>query len=726
MTKKFQLGDSHFGKFVELVKDGENKYIIKPRSGLVEKAFEAFLSELKQGGFPYIPECEHILEQNGESFKSEYVKNDPAENDSDVELYFKRCGSLIFLSYVLCSNDLHCENIIACKNSPVIIDSETLINGQPDKPDSTLKSLTSSVTASHLLPVMWQFENDKPIQTSGLISNRKGDRNTLYCNNAPCFIYDHLDEVCEGFSAVYEYSLQHKDILLSALNNFEGCSFRILLRPTEVYSRMLELAEKFPESKRRSVLETLLSTAYKKDVRQDRFEYMYNAYISEVDSLLNGDIPYFSVKFDSTDLFSGENLAAKDFLSLSPKTCVLNRIEQLSNSDLTSQLKIIVQSLQNTKPIDRYKITPITGDNIAKASFDILENGYISALSTGFVALEPSENNAVYFHNAGFGLYTGLTGILCAYASIYRKTGESRHLRTLMSHYEPFSAFIDTMTNAIPITDTSGRLQDGIGGIINALLHIYELTGERLFYNDSIKLAKIITPVLKSDDVGDLLGGASGFALMLPKLPNEIYLPIAETLSTAIQKSTPSLTGAAHGAAGIALAAACVQNVLNTDHLDSKIIDLISFEEQYFDKEKNNWQDLRHTDKTAFMNGWCSGAGGEAMTRKRILSLTENDTVKKLCIRDIERAAQNLRSDTVLKRDSLCCGNSSRLMAMSCIGVQNKQLYDIVEKRFFDDKLCLVHILDTCDVNYGLMQGISGVIYALMMYDNELSGGMLI
>ena len=58
MKKTFQLGDSHFGKSVELVVDGDNKYILKPRCGNVEIAFEAFLSELKQEGFPFVPECE--------------------------------------------------------------------------------------------------------------------------------------------------------------------------------------------------------------------------------------------------------------------------------------------------------------------------------------------------------------------------------------------------------------------------------------------------------------------------------------------------------------------------------------------------------------------------------------------------------------------------------------------------------------------------------------------
>ncbi|MEE3450589.1 MAG: DUF4135 domain-containing protein [Acutalibacteraceae bacterium] len=726
MKETFQLGDSHFGRFVELVKDGENKYIIKPRSGLVEKAFEAFLSELKQGGFPHIPECEHILEQNGESFKSEYVKNAPAESDRDIELYFKRCGSLIFLTYILCSNDLHCENIIACKNSPVIVDSETLINGLPDKPKNTLKNLISTVTASQLLPIMWQFENDAPIQASGFLSNRKGDKNTLFYNNAPCYIYDHIEEVCEGFNEIYEYSLNNKNILLSALNNFEGCFFRILLRPTEVYSRMLALAEKFPEAKRKYILESLLSAAYKKDVRKDRFEYMHKAFEAEANSLLNGDIPHFSIKFDKLDLFSGESIVADKFLQLSPKSCVHERIFNLSEDDRIAQIKIIKQSLQSSKPIEQYSFVPIIGNNIVKSSFDLLENGYISALSSGWIQIEAASDNNVYLQNAGFGLYNGLIGILCAYAALYHKTGEKKYLNTLIAHYEPFSRFIDTMNASIPLNDSVGRLQDGLGGIINALFHIWELTKEDIFRSDAINLAKKIVPIFNGESAGDILGDVAGISLMLPKLPGEIALPFAKTMSTIISNSNPSLTGAAHGAAGIALAAACVQKVLNSNELEKKIIDLLRFEEKFFDIEKNNWQDLRYTDKIAFMNGWCSGAGGEAMIRKRILSLTDNETIKNLCMQDINRAAENLKSNTVLKRDSLCCGNSSRLMALSCLGVQNNDLYTTIEKRFFDDNLCFVHILDTCDVNYGLMQGISGVCYALIMYGNELSGGMLL
>ncbi len=726
MKNTLQLGDSHFGKSVELVVDGDNKYILKPRCGKIEKAFEAFLSEIKQGGFPYVPECEHILEQNDCSFKSEIIKHTPAETEQDVQLYFKRCGSLIFLTYLLCSNDLHCENIVASKNTPVVVDSETLINGMPDKPSAVLKGLTTTVTASHLLPILWQNADGELLQMSGLLSSRPNDRNMLIFNGTPCYIYDHIDEVCEGFKSAYEFTLSNIDNMRLSAEKFKGCYFRILLRPTEVYSRMIDLAAKFPENKRRTVLETLLSAAYKKDIRKDRFEYMHNAFEEEVNSLLNGDIPHFSVNFERHVLFSGENIAAKDFLYLSPKECVCNKLENLSNTDCAAQLKIIKHTLQNARPIEQYKKKIISGESISYSAFKMLENGYISNISSGWIQLDASSDNNVYLQNAGLGLYSGLTGILCAYAALYRKTGQRKYLSSLLSHYEPFSKFADSMTTNIKMNDLSGRLQDGIGGIINALFHIYELTDEKILRTDALKLANLITPSLETQVAGDLLGGAAGFALMLPKLPIEISQPLAKALLSALEKAEPSLTGAAHGAAGLALAASCVQKALNINELDNKIIELISYEEKYFNSEKNNWQDLRYTYKTAFMNGWCSGVGGEAMTRKQILSLTDNETIKNLCKRDIAFSAENLSSDTVLKRDSLCCGNSSRIMAASCIGVQNKKLYDIVEKRVKNDNLNLVHIIDTCDINYGLMQGISGVIYSLMMYGDDLSGGMLL
>ena len=42
------------------------------------------------------------------------------------------------------------------------------------------------------------------------------------------------------------------------------------------------------------------------------------------------------------------------------------------------------------------------------------------------------------------------------------------------------------------------------------------------------------------------------------------------------------------------------------------------------------------------------------------------------------------------------------------------------------NSLALFHADDTDDRNYGLMQGFAGVIYAVAMYNDEKSGGMLL
>ena len=726
-VKKFSLGDQHFGRSVELIDDGTTKYLFKPRGARVEKALEAFLQKLKQEGFPFVPSCEHVFEDGGDRYKSELVRHLPAENEDDVRLFFNRCGALLFICYLLHTNDLHHENLIACQNTPVIVDAETLINGEPDGGEESKKQfLADTVTFTHILPIVWLYQNEKFIQMSGLFCNIPDDRNMLYRDGEICQPYDHLDEITEGFVACYEYAMAHRELLREAVGLFEGCHFRKILRPTDYYAKFVTIVQKFPEDKRRPVAEALLAEAHKRDKREGRLEYMRRALECEVEAVVQGDIPHFTSLYESRDLYCGGENVRTDFLRLSPRECVLNRLASLSAEDCEAQKRIIMQSIDAVRPIKERVPLPYGGTDPIRAAYEKLENGCISVISTQWIMLEAAQNNNLYLQNAGWGLYSGLTGILCAYAAFYHKTGERMYLDALLRHYRDFGAFIDTIERKVPLSDSSGRLQDGLGGMLNALLHIHELTGERVFYDDAVRLARKLEPVFEGE-CGDLLGGAAGLALSLPKLPAETAKPLARTLLPKLGAYEAALTGAAHGAAGIATAIAAAEKVLGTHEYDSKINELISFEEKYFDNKKNNWRDLRdETRQDAFMNGWCSGAGGMAMTRKRLAELTDNEELRAVCRRDVERARINLASDTVLKRDSLCCGNASRLMAASCIGIKNEILYERLCRAICTDTLTLVHLIDTCDHNFGLMQGLAGAGYAVAMYGDEKSGGMLL
>ncbi|MBQ8980022.1 MAG: hypothetical protein IJ077_00240, partial [Eubacterium sp.] len=57
---------------------------------------------------------------------------------------------------------------------------------------------------------------------------------------------------------------------------------------------------------------------------------------------------------------------------------------------------------------------------------------------------------------------------------------------------------------------------------------------------------------------------------------------------------------------------------------------------------------------------------------------------------------------------------------------KNSRLYTLLCDRIKDDSIVLLHPCDTDDRDFGLMQGLAGVIYAVAMYGDEKSGGMLL
>ncbi len=721
-SKSIAMGDRHNSNQVSLIFDGENKYLFKPRQASAEKALEAFLSDMEQEGFPFTPKCEHIISENADGFTAEFVPNSPAESDEDIRLYFKRCGALIFLAYLFGSNDLHYENIIACKDSPVLIDCETLMTGIADGENNKLKSLTSSVLKSHLL-ANWVVNEGKTSLVSGLLSDKEDAHCNLVFGGKTCYIYDYEAEVIDGFKSAYTFTLENKDKVKKALSHFEGSAFRFLLRPTEVYARLIALAKKLDDRKDLYITE-LLSEGYRRDKRENRLEEMQAVLDEEIRGVLCGDVPYFTIKYDDTGLYS-DRLLKPDFLEHSPKSAVENRLNYLCADDCEAQKRIISQSLSSVRPLD--KKTPYfnSGNDIYYSMLSLLEDGYVSSVSSGYIELSRGNDNNLYLQSAGFGLYEGLAGILLAYAALYKKTGDKIILESLMKKYQPLGEFINR-SGKINASTNALSLQEGIIGVVSALIHIFELTEEKIFFDDASTLfGKLKLPC--DDNIGfDFLSGISGLSCVLLKLDKALTTPWANVLADRLADCEPTLTGVAHGASGVALALAVLEKLQSTDIYDNKILSLLSFEENYFHADKNNWQDLRTDERIAFMHGWCSGAGGIAMARKSILSLTSNPEIRKICKRDISRAAENLSDDFIAKRDSLCCGNSARLMACSNINIKNSGLFGILCDKMRNNSLALFHADDTDDRNFGLMQGFAGVIYAVAMYNDEKSGGMLL
>ncbi len=713
------LGDVHNGDYTRLIEENGKEYIYKPRNALTEKVWASFLCKLEELGAEYLPKAVKIISENENSHTEEVVKQLPTDKDG-VKRYYHRMGSLLFLSYLLSTTDLHFENIIANGEYPVVVDLEALLSSNITNSNNKKGIFTTSY-ASSLLPRYL-----KNVDTSGIASFIKGAKNMPMINNAPVYVIANIDDILKGFSDTYDLVLAKKDEVVPCIEAFSHCTFREIIRNTRVYDYIMQQI-KTSEDKRKTAYD-LLSIAYRKDPDKERLNKAKLMLEAEIESVLKYDFPLFYVMGDSKDLYSNGKVVMKDFYTCSPVDFAKQKLNSLSQKDKEKEMKLISLSFESKKPLPKEKAPETDAVSQMISEFD---RCFVPNFDSSFIVLTCENGTHSTFKSVGFGLYGGLCGILCAYCAAYAKTKREELLTKIElfldqiekgSDKENCRTFYDK--REYELNDNSCSLSKGLAGTILGLLHCYELTENKRAYEIAVKIAKSIDIEKVDIKTFDVLSGVGGMCLVLPKLPKDIAYPIAKALSPYLVCDDCTLTGVAHGAAGRALALSAVQKVLGENIFDDEILRLLEFENSNFDKDENNWLDLRVTEKRAFMRGWCSGAPGIGMARKKMLEYTVNEKIIDICKKDIDRVKEFLfQEQKEYARATLCCGEASFVMACANLGVKCKNSLSI-ELRADSPKL--LHSVDTADLNPTLMQGLAGVLYAYFMQDDTRCGGMLI
>ena len=207
------LGDTHNGKAVRLGLFNGQKCIVKPRSANVEIAYKVFLSKMEDEGFLYLPGQIHILCHNEGEHCVAPVEHKEAKDIAELHLFYKRCGALLFLSYLFSSTDLHRENIVAEGAFPVVVDYETLLSGDDCTDIEEDVFLSNSVWASYLLP-RWIKNKNVEYDNSGLTgfvkhedrdTERKINSNIAYYRGNPSFAWEYKHDIIEGFNYSYRF-----------------------------------------------------------------------------------------------------------------------------------------------------------------------------------------------------------------------------------------------------------------------------------------------------------------------------------------------------------------------------------------------------------------------------------------------------------------------------------------------------------------------------------------
>src|ERR1700733_6290821 len=121
------LSDRHGGgrSVGAITFDSGLKLIYKPRDLGIEAWFADFQTRLNSLGapLPFRPPC--VLPREGYGWM-ECVAHRRCRDHNELRSFYRNAGALLCLLHLLRATDCHFENLIACGESPVFVDAETL------------------------------------------------------------------------------------------------------------------------------------------------------------------------------------------------------------------------------------------------------------------------------------------------------------------------------------------------------------------------------------------------------------------------------------------------------------------------------------------------------------------------------------------------------------------------------------------------------------------------
>lgn len=122
------ISDPHRGGRETMVLQFEAGCVVyKPRSGRSEAAWFGFLRWANEQRFqPAFREL-RILRRRTYCWM-EYIEPAPCQTLAEARQYYRRAGGLLCVASLFDAVDLHCDNLIAARDQPVLIDAETLFH----------------------------------------------------------------------------------------------------------------------------------------------------------------------------------------------------------------------------------------------------------------------------------------------------------------------------------------------------------------------------------------------------------------------------------------------------------------------------------------------------------------------------------------------------------------------------------------------------------------------
>ena len=509
------------------------------------------------------------------------VKNRDCNTEEEVCRFYRRMGIYIFVFYLLGTNDIHGENIIACGEYPVIVDMENILGMPDDIKCSTIMEkmklfLHTSVLYSGVLPgFKWQKQggnanisgiggkgNSKmSFKIPGIANGGTSDIRIQYVypeikpdDNVPRRDGKQMNPshykywVADGFRCAYVWAMEHTDqthLLIQGLDQVES---RYLTADTQRYAMCLNSSYHPALMRDGAERQIFLYTMwYGRDMNSPKEKEMVE---SEIRDLLKHDIPYFYFHSSGRHLYDSKEKAIENYFSCSAYEILLRKLKKLNKEDLMHQIDLIditltMQEQTGDTMMNRSMISP----EYVQESRDTEKDEYLRiAIKIADFALEKAVKcgkdigwylvNVASFGNSGWQiepvsmyLYGGVMGIALFYHMIYHCAKLEKYRDVCRNLDEQLFTYTGEMEGR-----KSGRMRTGIyngeTSIVYGYLCIYRITKDIRYLEYAVRHAEFVIEAIDNEEGCDLLEGLAGavwgMVMLYEVKGEEKYLKAAE------------------------------------------------------------------------------------------------------------------------------------------------------------------------------------------------------
>ncbi|MGC4808922.1 type 2 lanthipeptide synthetase LanM [Micromonospora sp. DT228] len=657
----YGLGDTHAGgRAVSLLTFADGRRLVyKPRQMEIERAFNRFVTRINSATGLDLPVL-RVWCAPGCGWQEHADGSAPGEPDH----YYRACGHLLAVLHLLRASDMHFENVLNHCGGPVVVDAESLFSVNRrvgGDGDAGVWALAGTAFSVGMLPTRLTDPADEDrsmdigflgyepgqeaVTAAPVVTAGDGERLRIeYLTGdmaAPAVRPDSADRtaelaaVCAGFTQVYEWALTHRGQLETWIRaDFTGVAVRSVLDATRNYTRLLQTGSHpiFQQS-------TALKKVLYHRVGVGRIAHVTPAVVrAEIDDLLLGDVPYFSLRTDTTAVYHWDGTALGDVLDRAPLDSVLTGIRELSPTLLRNNLRVIraayVDKVAADHDVPRYRpagarsrpstVAAATRRIVAGIAGELRESATITdgqpVTWVGATIRNTTLRHPWRVEPLGDDLYAGVPGIalfLAAAGTYLGETGTTRlGLRALSARVE---ALLTEPTRRAQ--RATGGMAGGYPGLAYAAIEAGRLSGDHALLDAGAQLWAHLTDDMALLGTGyDFLLGPAGVlaaahdVAAVLRTHGRSDAPARAVADAAYQRvaAAPTSGGAlfsgfAHGTSGTA--AAVARHLVVTGQGGDTLAHVLDVHRGLYDESAGQWPISDHAgDRSG--RGWCHGTPG--------------------------------------------------------------------------------------------------------------------